>query len=39
LAIARHTDGGNAAKGNILKMRLQLEVAEPELGEKKVDAH
>ena len=27
------------AKGNILKMRLQLEVAKPELGQKKVDAH
>jgi hypothetical protein len=25
------------AKGNILKMRLQLEVAKPELGPKKVD--
>jgi len=24
------------AKGNILKMRLQLEVAKPELGQKKV---
>ena len=27
------------AKGNILKMRLQLEAAKPELGQKKVDPH
>jgi hypothetical protein len=27
------------AKGNILKMKLQLEVAKPEIGQKKGDAH